>query len=486
MRTPTRLLSIGILLSAMALPQGHFAPAQAALAEAAASSTLAATPAVPAATSRLLGATTSGMLVEIDPTDATFTVIGPIGFPGVTGLAEASDGTLFAVTDTDLLTIDPNTGVGTMVSVMSAVGASGLPTAVFVLEDISFDPAGTLFGVGNQTVAGAQETLVSIDTVSAVQSFRGVTGLSPLVIESGLAFDAAGMLFHAGDVHVPAALIPFPFIPPPFVGIDLNTLTFLSSISVMPFLEAVIKEGGTELQGRINALAFSPDPAPDGTLFASNIRDLGPPGLDLDFSQPPGGSRFLVTIDPATGAATTVGATIDELDALAFVTASAGPTIALELREVEIKAKGKGDDEDDDHGKGKKKDKEKGKFEVEGRFTLTEASDGTIDPVTEGMSFDIGPMSFTIEPGLFRSKGHGKKFEFKGKIFGDIAGDMREVELKVKIKQRGGKKDAGQYELEIEGKKVDLSGVDFPDPITVSLTIGGDTGAASISPKIKD
>jgi hypothetical protein len=104
-----------------------------------------------------------------------------------------------------------------------------------------------------------------------------------------------------------------------------------------------------------------------------------------------------------------------------------------------------------------------GSFQVQGRFTLDPASDG-IDPTGEDATLAVGPYQVDIPAGSFRAtRGGGYKFE----------GAVDGVQLEVKISPRGG----SNFRLEAQGKRADLSGVD--EPVAVTLTIGNDTGSTS-------
>ena len=121
----------------------------------------------------LYGVTFSDLL-RLDPTRGAGTTIGPIGFT-TNALAVASDGTLYgATTGGDLITINPVTGTGTLVGNFGG----GLTSS----GDLIFDTNDVLFGALNQ--AGSV-VLARIDRTSGVATVIGPTGL-PTVY--GLAF----------------------------------------------------------------------------------------------------------------------------------------------------------------------------------------------------------------------------------------------------------------------------------------------------------
>lgn len=107
-------------------------------------------------------------------------------------------------------------------------------------------------------------------------------------------------------------------------------------------------------------------------------------------------------------------------------------------------------------------------FEVKGRFTLGDASNG-IDPTSEEVIFKIGTFSASMPPGSFERDDHS--FEFEGIIDG--------VELEMKIKPRRN----GAFTLKVEGDDVDLTGT--INPVEVTLTIGDDGGTIRVNAEIE-
>ncbi len=118
-------------------------------------------------------------------------------------------------------------------------------------------------------------------------------------------------------------------------------------------------------------------------------------------------------------------------------------------------------------------------LEVKGRFTLSTGSDG-IDPVTEEVTLQLtggtGSFATTISAGSFKFtpakvNKRGKvvspsQFKFEGVVDG--------VELEVKITDLG----SGNFELKADGEGANLVG--FANPLTVTLTIGNDSGSTMI------
>jgi hypothetical protein len=199
--------------------------------------------------------------------------VGPIGF-SVSGLAvDPSTGVLYGSTGGDsdlvggLITINKSTGAGTFVGTIMG-GDGGFP-------DITFTPEATLFGWWK-----GSDDLVRIDKASGAGTFVGDSGLS--TSGDGLASNAAGTIFLAGDDDNG-----------PLRTVDRNT-GFVTSVATI---------NGTT-GNPINALAF--DSA--GTLFGVRLNNgcCGPRPTDL------------ITIDTGSGALSSRGPSVDNLDALAF------------------------------------------------------------------------------------------------------------------------------------------------------------------------
>jgi hypothetical protein len=103
------------------------------------------------------------------------------------------------------------------------------------------------------------------------------------------------------------------------------------------------------------------------------------------------------------------------------------------------------------------------RLEVEGRLTLGSGSNG-IDPTTEAVTLQLGPWTATIAPGLFQSRPAGD-FVYTGVVGG--------VALRARLVPRG----AGTYTFQFVGSGQLGSG--FTAPLSVSLTIGDDSGTAT-------
>ncbi|HSB18472.1 MAG TPA: hypothetical protein VLD85_00530 [Anaeromyxobacteraceae bacterium] len=101
-------------------------------------------------------------------------------------------------------------------------------------------------------------------------------------------------------------------------------------------------------------------------------------------------------------------------------------------------------------------------FELSGDFTLGAGSDG-IDPVSEPVALQVGPVSLSIPAGSFQSARRGG-WRFAGDAGGAVVG--------VRIAPLGG----NAYRLSVEGN-ADVSGIQAP--VTVGLTIGNDSGSTA-------
>ena len=214
-------------------------------------------------------------LYRLDPsTGAVLQNIGPIGFQ-VSGLAvDPSTGTLYGSTggngssEGSLITINKTTGAGTFVG--AGFNDRGVP-------DITFTPDATLFGWW-QGGGG----LARFDKATGAGTFLGPSGLDSF--GNGLASNAAGTLFLAGDGD-----------DGPLRTVDPNT----GLTTKGPTLD------GTDGHP-IAALAF--DAA--GTLFGARLLDFI---VCCDFRP-----ADLITIDTNSGAITSRGSSVDNLDAIAF------------------------------------------------------------------------------------------------------------------------------------------------------------------------
>lgn len=214
-------------------------------------------------------------LYAIDAATGTARLLGPIGF-GVTCMDfDPATGVLYGTTAPgsaggarELITIDPATGAGTLVGPTN--DGSGVnhrtPDCAFV--------GNVLYGTD-----GSGGNFISIDHTSGLVT---VIGAAPVLPGGGFASDATS----ANTLYVTRS----------------GTSIWTVDVGTPPFFTAGPNLVGT-FGGRMNSATFH-----NGTLYA--VEGDGP-----------GGTRQLVTIDPATGVATPVGPLLPSaIDALASPT----------------------------------------------------------------------------------------------------------------------------------------------------------------------
>jgi hypothetical protein len=110
-------------------------------------------------------------------------------------------------------------------------------------------------------------------------------------------------------------------------------------------------------------------------------------------------------------------------------------------------------------------------FSINASFTLGSSSNG-INPPTEQVTLQIGAFSVTIPPGSFVLSGPGS-YTFVGVING--------VNLTLLIKNSSGE----NYIFGAIGKNVDLTSINPAGPVGLTLTIGSDSGTATVTPVIR-
>jgi YVTN family beta-propeller protein len=103
-------------------------------------------------------------------------------------------------------------------------------------------------------------------------------------------------------------------------------------------------------------------------------------------------------------------------------------------------------------------------FHLQSEFTLGQSSNG-INPPAEPVTLRIGGFATTIPPGSFKGKEFGP-FEFEGVV--------NHVRLEVSIEPTGAKR----YRFHANAHDASLNGT--VNPVTVTLTVGTDTGTTSV------
>ncbi len=228
-----------------------------------------------------------GELYTLDPTNGAMVQdFGPLNdssglnypvtglaFSPTTGILYGSTGNSNPASQATLVTINPATALVTVVGAFNAgpINGSGDPAT---MADIAFDSAGNLFGVGS--IGGPQLYSISLATGQATQVGAG-TGLTS-TSGGGVAIGPDGSVF----------------------GTPTSTRfgTYNSVTGAYTNITSPTKPVG----GAYAALAF------DGsTLYGL---DLGPDSA--------GKPTELVTLNTATGAIADLGASVAQLDAIAF------------------------------------------------------------------------------------------------------------------------------------------------------------------------
>ena len=109
-----------------------------------------------------------------------------------------------------------------------------------------------------------------------------------------------------------------------------------------------------------------------------------------------------------------------------------------------------------------------GSFGLNSSFTLGAGTSG-INPVTQAVTLQIGPYSVTIPAGSFKLNTNGAYV---------YSGIMGGVLLQLRINPVGG----NSYTLQASASGANLTGIS--NPVTVTLTIGNDTGSTPITAQI--
>ena len=213
----------------------------------------------------LLATDVDSFFYQIDPSSGTSTLISNTleGFDSIPGLAfDPATNTLYGVRQTSfssdqLITIDPVTGVATLVGV----------TGIFDVQTLAFDPnTNTLY----TTTTGPTAQLFRIDPATGTGT---VVGFSDFFSVGGLAFDSNTNTLYGTTIGLTPQLITID--PVTGAGTAVGPLGF----------------------NNVAGLAFD---ANSNTLY----------GTDLFADQ-------LLTIDPATGAGTAIGPTGNAMQGLA-------------------------------------------------------------------------------------------------------------------------------------------------------------------------
>ena len=202
----------------------------------------------------IIGVDFGGTAYEIDETTGSGVVLGSTGFLRLNSAAANSAGTVYSVSQEELL------GESIAITVDSTTGAGAAVTPAFDatngVRGIAFSAGGKLFATVDEDPGGSigPDTLYTIDLTTGALTSIGATGMTGI---QALAFSLSGSLF-GWDIDLG------------LVSIDASTgvATDVSAVGVTASIQTI-------------------DFAPDGTLYGA--RDA------------------LYTIDPTTGVTTLIG-----------------------------------------------------------------------------------------------------------------------------------------------------------------------------------
>jgi hypothetical protein len=228
-----------------------------------------------------LNPATGGVVQDIGPLDdassVNYSVTG-LAFDPITGVLYGSTG---GFSGHDLLSINPSTGLVTVIGSFNFNGGSA------TMSDLDFTQAGTLYGIGSS--GGAN--LYSINLGTGQATVVGPSGVS-FTQGGGLAISSTGVFYGAP-------------IPGDF-GTYNSTTGAYNNIATPTYPEGP--------SSSFAALAFN-----GSTLYGDNLLAGG------------SGATDLVTIDPTTGDVTDIGPSVAHLDAIAFSEVPEPSTMSLFL-----------------------------------------------------------------------------------------------------------------------------------------------------------
>jgi opacity protein-like surface antigen len=241
--------------------------------------------------------TQQSTLVQVDPTTgALIKTIGQVGYT-VNGLAwDRTNGKLYASTalgDTrfhGLITIDPNTGVGTPVnaSVINFGLAIDPGTLGSPVHSITVDFFGNMAGWYDEFGSGVTDTFVRINKTTGVATEFTGTGIN--TSQNGLSFSDFNILWN---IDSPKTAVD---------GTVTQTAYLLNPLNGKPLLSRPLSP---------------PIPAAIGDFSPTNNLYYGLNFTAFDPTHP----TFIVTVNLLRGTVTTVAQTVDNLHTLAFTKA---------------------------------------------------------------------------------------------------------------------------------------------------------------------
>ena len=230
----------------------------------------------------------AGNLYIVDVTDASTTIVGPIGF-ALTGMAVSPSGTIYGTEavasiqggtgPAQLIMVDPQTGAGTVVGPLDDAMANNFP-AIAGLTFVGSVLIGWTDGGGP---VGDQPVQIDITTGLVTPIGGGINSYG-----SGMATDRSGTVYVAPDGNDVTA----------GGTAQLSTVdTATGAVTAGP-----VMTGGDPNLDAVNAMAFH-----NGVLYAINNDENSNPATATEF----------VAIDTATGVITRIGLLPTGVDALA-------------------------------------------------------------------------------------------------------------------------------------------------------------------------
>jgi hypothetical protein len=224
----------------------------------------------------ILNPANGSVIQDVGPLNDALAVNYPItglAFHPTTGVLYGSTGNAGTV-DALLVTINPATAQVTVVGPYNAgpTNTNGDPTT---MADLEFDPSGNLYGVAS--IGGPN--LYSINALTGQATLVGANGASTSTTGGGLAISSANVFYGTPTAS--------------------RFGTYNSSTGVYTNIANPVKPTGG---GAYGALSWG-----EGTLYGLNVGSGSPP------------PTALVSINPANGAVTLIGNTLNSLDAITYI-----------------------------------------------------------------------------------------------------------------------------------------------------------------------
>jgi hypothetical protein len=200
---------------------------------------------------------------SIESTTGQATNIGTVAGTGVNALARHPSGVIYTMATTNLLTVNPATGAGTVVTGMHLEGPDPINSPAMAIS-----PGGLLYLINRDDNIFPSDWLYRVNISTGEGILMGPTGLTPGI--QGLAFATNGTLY---GWHVTNGLVT--------IGVGTGNATDVN--------------GAVGATSEIQCLGFSPQ----GTLY--------------------GARSALYAIDLSTGVLTLVGGNLPDIRGLEFV-----------------------------------------------------------------------------------------------------------------------------------------------------------------------